>query len=329
MKDCDHYQADLSAWLDGELQDSRDLEAHLANCASCRARAAQYHRLDCTLADVTPPPELHRHIMAGFHRTHSPKAKRRFAFGSATAVAAAALLLLLGTSLVALPRWSASHSATSSAENASALAVYDDADGASDTSAPETPESVWVESTSLTADSAPAAAESPESEPVDMDSSPLLGSYSMADRNSSTGSGSVSVSDPETAAADLEEEKEEATATPSDSSDVRYAFTSSSANLESFGADTRPLDESAWEQFQLTVAAGGQLTWTIRDTTPEDLPSLLRQTVDFLCVGEEDLWVASMDADLVFELFSLLYDQLGGDMVISENDTSSIVLDCR
>ena len=74
MSACDQFLPNLCAWLDEELdeEESAAMEAHVAQCASCRALAAQYRRLDAAMAAVEPPAGLHEHIMRGISAHHSP-----------------------------------------------------------------------------------------------------------------------------------------------------------------------------------------------------------------------------------------------------------------
>ena len=114
MSKCDRYLPDLSAWVDGELEDSRELEAHLAECASCRAKAAAYRRLDLQIANVVPPKNLHSHIMAGIDGSLSKKKRLRAPWKGALATAAA-LLVVLGAGLLTRPYWGSSSAALDAA----------------------------------------------------------------------------------------------------------------------------------------------------------------------------------------------------------------------
>ena len=46
MKNCEQFLPELNAWIDGELEDSRALEAHLAECASCLIEIIDSARFD-------------------------------------------------------------------------------------------------------------------------------------------------------------------------------------------------------------------------------------------------------------------------------------------
>ena len=50
----------LQDWLDGELNeaDSAAFEAHLAGCAECQQRVAEFEQLDAALDDAAPPLQL-------------------------------------------------------------------------------------------------------------------------------------------------------------------------------------------------------------------------------------------------------------------------------
>ena len=61
MEECERWTEQLSARLDGELspEEERELEAHLADCPSCRAVAAQLEMVSAGLDDLeeVPAPE--------------------------------------------------------------------------------------------------------------------------------------------------------------------------------------------------------------------------------------------------------------------------------
>jgi len=160
MTDCKQFLPDLCAWIDGELEDSAALEAHLAECASCRALAAQYRQLDTMLAAVEPPSGLHEHIMQGVSAACAPK--RRFVFGSATAVAAVAavLLLAIGMGWIRAPRMKSAD--TAAAEAATESAVYNETmrvpSGATEDTAKDTDIAAAAEPFALYAEEAPAEA---------------------------------------------------------------------------------------------------------------------------------------------------------------------------
>ena len=328
MKSCDQYLPELCAWLDGELEDSRELEDHLAGCASCRAIAAQYRRMDAMLADVTPPANLHSHIMSGITAPHAPKAKRRFAFGSAAAVAATAavLLLVVGAGLVAIPRWTgANKSADTAAYAADPVEAPSTFLAVSGTNGAEYGE--LTESKAAATDEAEAAV----TEPVEAPSVEQVAVDTTAD----------AVEEDAIVPEGLEET---ATAEP----DLGYALTTSGGDMAFYpGASPEDsaeesataggilpaggdlLDDYAIEEIQLRVAAGEQLTWTIYGTSLEDLPTMLRSNINFVRVGADALWVGTLESGFVLELYTLLAEDLGGELGISDNDTGSIVLDCR
>ena len=336
MSACDQFLPNLCAWLDEELdeEESAAMEAHVAQCASCRALAAQYRRLDAAMAAVEPPAGLHEHIMRGISAHHSPKAKRRFAFGSATAVAAAAaaLLLAVGSGLITLPQWGASQAADSAtpmaaadvnlAANSAATSGADAelkseltdsftlaANGAapSESDAPtdraETSSAPLKAAPSDALDEAPAeesaeAAEPPASEPADTVSPPSLAADS-ANTRGDTGHGSY------VSGGDL---------TPADG--LENAIDSSSLIITSA------------EQAELLFAAGdGFFVWTIHGYTPETLPEEMQQLLTFIRVGTYDLYIATMDEAELESLFYDFYDLLGGELTYG--DASSIVLSTK
>ncbi len=335
MKDCDQYLPDLCAWLDGELEDSSGLEAHLAGCASCRALAAQYRRIDAAMADVTPPANLHSHIMQGLNNAHSPKAKRRFAFGSATAVAAtaAALLLVVGAGLIALPRWSRNSTAGTAADSAAVLSVNEDVANAAKSTYAVSPtgsaDSSGVE-TSLTvspsladepadtlytepeADESAPQAEEPAEEPAENTMEPELKAPSDAiDTNSGY--------EAPASGGDL-------TPYPEDSAADGYADASTQTDAMFYGGT---LADFELEQIELRLAAGETLTWTVYDVLQEDLPDTIRSNTAFVRVGSDNIWIATLESTAVLEFYMGHGEELGGELTLSNNNTGSIVLDCR
>ena len=339
MKPCDQFLPELCAWLDGELNDSRELEAHLAECASCRAIAEQYRRIDTLLADVTPPANLHSHIMAGITASHSPKAKRRFAFKSATAVAAcaAALLLVVGAGLITLPRWNGVGRSTEAAMDdavvyaaePAAAPVLNAASTVSKQEAPAEVETVTMESAPMDIPADEPAAEPSADEPA---GAPMLSvDTAMTAVNTDT----------KTQAADTADNSYESVASPSDMllyfeeelEEPVEAPAEEAAEAPADGADYmvngNAQAEVDLESVKLAVAAGEQLSWTISGTAIEDLPFMLRDNVEFVRVGEEALWLGSLDSESVLELFTILAEDLGGVLATSDNETGSIVLDCR
>lgn len=102
---CNDYLPLLSGHLDGENspEEEQRLQAHLAQCANCRARLQAFERGDRLLrADTAvPPAELTASILAAAAKTpQRPVKKPRRAYwgGLATGLAAAALVVftLLG-----------------------------------------------------------------------------------------------------------------------------------------------------------------------------------------------------------------------------------------
>lgn len=109
--DCEQALAAISARLDGELSEaeSRELDAHLASCASCRALAKELTELEAGL-DLLPIEEAPDTLVPGVmrairaeksQRSQKKKAPHRTAWLIA---AAAAIALLLGAAgIIELP----------------------------------------------------------------------------------------------------------------------------------------------------------------------------------------------------------------------------------
>lgn len=101
---CNDYLSLLSGHLDGENspEEEQRLQAHLAQCANCRARLQAFERGDRLLrADTAVPPAgLTASILAAAKTPQRPVKKPRRAYwgGLATGLAAAALVVftLLG-----------------------------------------------------------------------------------------------------------------------------------------------------------------------------------------------------------------------------------------
>jgi len=332
---------ELCAWLDGELEDSRELEAHLANCASCRAIAAQYQRMDAMLADVTPPANLHSHIMSGITASHSPKAKRRFAFKSATAVAAcaAALLIVVGAGLISLPPWNGVGKASEAAmddavvyatEPAAAPQVnYTASTTTAEQEAPAEVESVTMEAAPMDMPAEAPAADEPAEEPA---GEPMLSVEESAAAGNADAKMQSTVKDNVSyevvaSPSDMDLYFEEEFESPADAPADEPAETP--ADGADFIVNGGPLESADLDSLNLAVAAGAELSWTIYDTDLEALPFMLRDNVEFVRVGEEALWVGSLTSDDVLELFTILAEDLGGTLATSDNETGSIVLDCR
>lgn len=332
MSNCDQYLPDLCAWMDGELEDSQALEAHLAQCASCRALVAQYRQLDVAIARVDPPAELHAHIMQGVTASHSPKAKRRFAFGSATAVAAiaAALVLSIGMGWISIPRWQNSASTNEAAADSAAPAAPAAAptiDRANTTSSPSVDFSMEEEESIsyVSADSAPVE-EPAAGDPAESDA-PMDG---------------VSIGSADVPAADVDDVpvvESDTTASisagtnsipRSESSETEpFMTTVSSGDLQLESADTKEsgLVVTDLESAKLLFAAAeAPLVWQIYGVAPNDLPDEMKE-VTYLQVGNHDLWVASLDIEMLSELFFLYFEQLGGELIYG--DSNSIVLNLQ
>lgn len=110
----------LSAKLDGELQeeDQKALDAHLSHCPHCQKIAQAYEDLDEGLLDMMeePPAQLRAGVMAEIAKENVvPIPKKRWMFGSGTAVAAAIALVILAVGGDYLPGFG---SATTTTETA-------------------------------------------------------------------------------------------------------------------------------------------------------------------------------------------------------------------
>ena len=94
---CEHYERRIKAWLDGELDaaSAADVESHVAACAGCRARAADFRRLaECIRAlasEPAPPPRLGA-ILAATERS-AREERETVRFLRRVALAAAGVLL--------------------------------------------------------------------------------------------------------------------------------------------------------------------------------------------------------------------------------------------
>ncbi len=104
-RECQEVQAQLSAYLDGELNEARRgwVAAHLEACGSCRGELTLLTALDRALEDLpTPaPPDLTGRILAGLPR-------RRRAWWQNLALAASLVLgIILGGTVARdfYPRW--------------------------------------------------------------------------------------------------------------------------------------------------------------------------------------------------------------------------------
>lgn len=91
----EHYKLLVSAVIDGEATDDEraELAKHIAECPECAALLEAYSAVGAELADgVEPPAKLAEGIM---YRVKNEKKKRRFAFGRFTAIAAAAIVIVV------------------------------------------------------------------------------------------------------------------------------------------------------------------------------------------------------------------------------------------
>ncbi len=108
---CDEIYELISLHIDGETTPEQEsaLQAHLAECESCRELLRAYEDIQSGVADleVDPPERFAEGVMYRVSQEAGGNGgkKRRFAFGHATAFAAvaAALVILVGTGLVKLP----------------------------------------------------------------------------------------------------------------------------------------------------------------------------------------------------------------------------------
>lgn len=346
MSACDQFLPNLCAWLDGELdgEESAAMEAHVAQCASCRALAAQYRRLDAAMAAVEPPAGLHEHMMRGVSAHHSPKAKRRFAFGSATAVAAAAaaLLLAVGTGLISLPQWS---SASQAADSAAPMAAADvslaaksaDANGSGDewqaelsdsftltaeaADAPDMDTSTGSDGSAVPSDSS--SAEAP-SESLKTEQVPLETEAPAADS-----AGESAAEAPASSDSALPQPLPGTSNTRGDTnhyaSSGNLALSDGLEHIDDESIDSSSLIITSAEQAELHFAAGdGPFVWTIHGYTPETLPYGMRELLSFIRVGTYDLYIATMEEAELESWFYDFFSIVGGELTYG--DTCSIVL---
>lgn len=127
---CEEALLLLSGHIDGQNTpaEERALQAHLAVCASCRARLEDFVRIDGGLADLEedPPAQLAGAVMGRVHAEAelvNSRKKRRFLFRRTVMVAAAAAILLLLVSTGKIPglRMGSANSANDEAVTQSAL----------------------------------------------------------------------------------------------------------------------------------------------------------------------------------------------------------------
>ena len=113
---CDDIQPWLAAYALGEAETDPAMSAHLEACPACRSALREYRQVAQVLPygapDAAPPPELRDRIIAAIAPIGDPPAarqmarepasrppRRRFAFWSAMAAAAALIVGLLGWNL--------------------------------------------------------------------------------------------------------------------------------------------------------------------------------------------------------------------------------------
>lgn len=96
---CNEARDLLSAKLDGELspEELANLEVHLASCKECQSIYEAYCALDADLAELAEPPAtLRESVMETIRREKVVTfPKKRWMFGSGTAIAAVAAMLVL------------------------------------------------------------------------------------------------------------------------------------------------------------------------------------------------------------------------------------------
>src|SRR5688500_15907637 len=101
---CRQIEPLLLDHLSGSLteQKERQLQAHLAKCPACRRRREEWRAvrsLGAGLDELTPPPHLREHIMAGWRAAHcrrGPAAQHSlFRRGAALLAAVCVALILL------------------------------------------------------------------------------------------------------------------------------------------------------------------------------------------------------------------------------------------
>jgi hypothetical protein len=104
---CDEVQAQLSAYLDGRLDEThrRAVESHLASCSHCRAEAAALRRTIesvSALPPVEPPPGFSQRVMAQVREEARPSVPRKsfvfslWPFWARIPLQAAAVLVIAG-----------------------------------------------------------------------------------------------------------------------------------------------------------------------------------------------------------------------------------------
>jgi len=108
MRTCDHHEAQLSAWLDDELDRAEQLSLldHLVQCAECRRFHVEARALDALVATVQTPsdadrpsPELWRRIDSEATRETGAAMRRGIPAWALRVAAAMVLAIGLGTLL--------------------------------------------------------------------------------------------------------------------------------------------------------------------------------------------------------------------------------------
>ncbi len=330
MSKCDRYLPDLSAWVDGELEDSRELEAHLAECASCRAKAAAYRRLDLQIANVVPPKNLHSHIMAGIDGSLSKK-KRLRAPWKGTLATAAALLVVLGAGLLTRPYWGSSPAALDAA-NQTAMEL--DAPAASPAAADTAAE------TTVTTAVKTAQGDDPVEEETALDE----GAAQIPAPEPATNSGKETEDTAGLTAQMAEEEFALEPESPAEALAPEEELTGMQAVEGTASGGDMDLYDDAGDVFTVysgtltqedllnvesLLAGGQQLVWTIYNDDDQDTLEELKNAYEPLQVRDENLWIMTMESTEVLSLYQALWEELGGDLTTSDNRTGSIVLDLR
>ncbi len=106
---CSEAMELISSRLDGALSPAEEdaLQAHLAQCASCRSVQAELSQLNSDLAALScePPQALHARVMREVRQKSRRKKDQRavLRFVGAMAAAAALLAVLAGSHLLSLP----------------------------------------------------------------------------------------------------------------------------------------------------------------------------------------------------------------------------------
>jgi anti-sigma factor RsiW len=107
----DQYEDLLSAYVDGELDDGRELESHLATCATCTVRLAEYRAIGDSLRrnarGESAPTALRERVAAALDAAEATAAspwarRRRPMWNPGVLAAAAAVVLAVG---VAISGW--------------------------------------------------------------------------------------------------------------------------------------------------------------------------------------------------------------------------------